>query len=90
MVLTAIRLSKPGLSPPVFLAGSFTKWQANIEMDHELVGDGPTGYFIFSKVVDLEPGEHQYKFRLGDGNWWIADEAVTTGLQQFVKFQSRS
>lgn len=79
MVLTTIKLSRPGLSPPVYLAGTWTQWEPSIEMDHDAVF-GSRDQHEFSKVVDIEPGEHQFKFRLGHGDWWIVDESTPTGL----------
>lgn len=77
MVSTKIVLTKKDLTPPIYLAGTFTSWQPSIEMDMDESRDSS-----FYKIVDIEPGEHQYKFRLGhDGDWWIHDENVEHGKQ---------
>ncbi|KAA8563961.1 hypothetical protein EYC84_011964 [Monilinia fructicola] len=32
-------------------------------------------HYVFSKAVEVEEGkEYQYKFRIGDGDWWMSDE----------------
>lgn len=79
MVSIKIKLSRPDLSPPIFLAGSFTEWQPSLEMDVEEVADDSGHRSIFYKIVDLDPGIHGYKFRLGHGDWWIADECAERG-----------
>lgn len=48
-------------------------------MDHDAVFGSSRDHHEFSKVVDLSPGEHQFKFRLGHGDWWIVDEGAKTG-----------
>lgn len=80
MVLKTIRLTRQDLSPPVFLAGTFTEWQPSLEMDHETVIESNENRQAFYKTIDLKPGEHQYKFRLGHGDWWIIDDAAETGM----------
>jgi len=67
------------LSPPVFLAGTFTQWQPSLEMDHETVVESNGHAQVFYKAVELKAGEHQYKFRLGHGDWWIVDGSSETG-----------
>lgn len=69
MVVTTIRLTKPGLLAPVYLAGTFTDWQP-VELNAR---EDEDGQYIFHKDLDVSPGEHQYKFRLGHGDWWITD-----------------
>lgn len=35
---------------------------------------------IFTKTVDhVQPGEYEYKFRLGPGDWWVLDETTDVG-----------
>lgn len=36
--------------------------------------ESDTGWH-FRKLFDATPGEYQYKFRLGPGDWWACDEA---------------
>lgn len=81
MVSTKIVLSKKDLTPPVYLAGTFTSWQPSIEMDVEESRDNDNIRYSFYKTVDIRPGEHQYKFRLGPGDWWIYDEDIEHGEQ---------
>lgn len=80
MVLTTIRLSRHDLSPPVFLAGTFTQWRASLEMEHEVLNDQSGPQNVFHKTIDLSPGKHQYKFRLGHGDWWIIDGSAAKGM----------
>ncbi|KAI9641420.1 hypothetical protein NHQ30_010223 [Ciborinia camelliae] len=68
-----IRYSKPGTAPPIYLAGSFphSQWQPQ-EMEYT---NDSGDHYIFSKAVEVEEGkEYQYKFRIGDGDWWMSDE----------------
>lgn len=45
---------------------------------HHTVNDG--GY-TFAKEVEVDQGkEYQYKFRVGDGDWWELDEAAPVGM----------
>lgn len=74
MVATTIHLSREGLTPPIFLAGSFTNWEASIEMEYDILQDSYQASHVFHKTIDLEPGIYQYKFQLGHGDWWIADD----------------
>ncbi|ESZ92643.1 hypothetical protein SBOR_6977 [Sclerotinia borealis F-4128] len=72
-----IKYSKPGTAPPIYLAGSFpdSPWQPQ---EMEYTNDSVDRY-IFSKEVEVEEGkEYQYKFRLGDGEWWMSDEDAPT------------
>ncbi|TGO83210.1 hypothetical protein BPOR_0684g00040 [Botrytis porri] len=68
-----ITYSKPGTAPPIYLAGSFPEsgWQPR-EMEYKNVSND---HYVFSKAVEVEEGkEYQYKFRIGDGDWWMSDE----------------
>lgn len=68
-----IQFENPGTIPPIFVAGSFTAWQP-VELDYEEVG----GNHRFFKNLDVPAGVHQYKFRLGHGDWWICDDSKPT------------
>ncbi|KAF7857165.1 hypothetical protein EAF04_009406 [Stromatinia cepivora] len=71
-----IKYSKPGAAPPIYLAGSFPEsvWQPQ-EMDYTNDSD----HYVFSKAVEVEEGkEYQYKFRIGNGDWWMSDEDAPT------------
>jgi len=37
------------------------------------------GQYHFSKDFDADEGTHQYKYRLGPGEWWALDESEQTG-----------
>ncbi len=77
MVFTTVTFEKKNVQPPVFVAGGFTNWQP-VEMKHENVELDGSVKTVFSHKVELEPGEHQYKFRLGPGDWWVLDESTAT------------
>lgn len=65
--------SSEGLQPPVFVVSSLseTQWEP-VEMHFSKTEDG---HFHFSKEFEAEEGEHQYKYRLGYGDWWALDES---------------
>ncbi|KAH0373105.1 hypothetical protein KCU65_g749, partial [Aureobasidium melanogenum] len=71
-----IHYSHPGLQPPVFIAGSMCEpqWEP-IEMKYN---DKEDGELEFKHEFEAEPGEYQYKFRLGPGDWWVLDETKPT------------
>lgn len=72
-----IHYSHPGLQPPVFIAGSMCEpqWEP-VEMTHTQAEDGELG---FEHDFRAEPGQYQYKFRLGHGDWWVLDESKPIG-----------
>jgi len=69
--------SSQGLQPPVFVITSLSEpqWEA-VEMQYTKSEDGQ---YHFWKEFDAEEGEHQYKYRLGPGEWWALDENKPTG-----------
>lgn len=72
-----VQYSKFGTRPPVFVAGTFTdpEWSPQ-EMEHISSSDGE---LLFTAQVFVVPGaEHQYKFRLGSGDWWVLDDNSPT------------
>ena len=84
---------KPETKPPVYLAASFTdpSWHPN-EMNHRPVSDGEeteaSVELEFYSTYQVPEGDHQYKFRLGDGDWWVCDETSETG-KNFDVIESR-
>jgi hypothetical protein len=58
------RLDAPGASR-VDVAGTFTEWQPEIELTESSPG-------VWSALVPLEPGVHDYTFLI-DGDRWVAD-----------------
>ena len=72
-----IRYSDQGTQPPVYVATSFTNppWEP-IEMEHISNEDG---FEFYRSFLDMEEGTHQYKFRLGPGDWWVLDKNKPTG-----------
>lgn len=65
-----ITYRKPGTQPPLYVAGTFSDppWQP-YEMDYTTREDGE---LEFTKEVYCEPGSTiQYKFRIGEGDWWV-------------------
>jgi 1,4-alpha-glucan branching enzyme len=72
-----IEYSKPGAEPPIYVAGSFSSWQP---LEMECTDDAEHGRKFTRKLEVEEGNEYQYKFRLGDGNWWELDESGPTGM----------
>jgi hypothetical protein len=71
-----ISYSKLGTKPPIYLAGSFCNWQPQ-EMQHTV---DEQGEYKFTEVVEVEEGqEYQYKFRVGEGDWWLLNEGEKIG-----------
>jgi len=79
MVSTIITFSKADIKPPVFLAGSFSQWTP-LEMKVKQSDNAGSVENLFSYETDLPPGEYQYKFRLGPGDWWVLDESSPSGM----------
>lgn len=76
-VPVVITYYKPGTRPPIFVAGTFSDppWQPQ-EMEHTAREDGEHD---FKKEVYGEPGSKiQYKFRIGDGDWWVLNGDAPT------------
>lgn len=79
MVTTTIRFHRPDVHPPVYVAGSFSKWSP-VEMKLDINDStGPTNNH-FSYQTDLEPGQYEFKFKLGPGDWWVLDESLPSGI----------
>ena len=73
-----ITYHKAGTQPPVYVAGSFSDpaWEPQ-EMKFTTGDDGEKN---FEKEVLVEDNTTvQYKFRIGDGDWWALDENAPTG-----------
>ncbi|KAG0647618.1 hypothetical protein D0Z07_6849 [Hyphodiscus hymeniophilus] len=69
-----ISYSKPGTKPPIYVAGSFCDWQPQ-----EMQYTDEQGEYRFTKAVEVEEGnEYQYKFRVGEGEWWLLNEDEPT------------
>ena len=79
MTSTTITFEKDDVQPPVFVAGSFTNWLP-VEMTYKTTEWNDSAKNTFFYNAALEPGEYQYKFRLGPGDWWVLDESARTGL----------
>ncbi|RGP80634.1 hypothetical protein FLONG3_1238 [Fusarium longipes] len=72
-----ITYNKPGTAPPVFLAGSFSdpQWQLQ-EMEYTT---GQDGEHTFQSEVMLEPEkDYQFKLRIGHDNWWVLAQNYPT------------
>lgn len=77
-VPVTVKFSKPGVQPPVYLAGSFSDpaWQPQ-EMQHTT----ESAEYMYKKEVEVEEGkEYQYKFRIGEGDWWVVDDNSQIGM----------
>lgn len=80
MVVVEITYEKYGTAPPVFVAGSFTDWTA-VELEYKTREIDGTIHNQFIKQFDLIPGQYQYKFRLGYGDWWTCDESKPMSME---------
>lgn len=72
-----ITFSKTGVQPPVHLAGSFSDpaWQPKL-MQYTI---GPDKQYRFHAEIYVDSGSsYQYKFRVGEGGWWLLDENSPT------------
>jgi len=78
MVTTKITFEDHTIQPPVFVAGTFTKWEP-VLLASSTDGAQNGSKFYHEKTFDLSPGQHQFKFLLGDGQWWVCDETKPTG-----------
>ena len=77
-VLVTITNRAPGLQPPVYVAGSFSKpeW---VPEPMEYVAD-EDGVYTFTKKLEVAPeSKVVYKFRVGEGDWWLLNENAPTG-----------
>ncbi|KAG8351864.1 hypothetical protein FVEN_g10108 [Fusarium venenatum] len=71
-----ITYSKPGIVPPVFLAGSFSDPQWQLQ-EMECISD-QNGEHTFQSEVMLEPEQdYQFKLRIGHDNWVLAENYPT-------------
>jgi hypothetical protein len=78
-VPVGVKFSKPGAQPPIYLAGSFSDpaWQPQ-EMQYAV---DEQNEHQFHKEVEVEEGkEYQYKFRIGEGDWWVLNEDSPIGM----------
>jgi hypothetical protein len=78
-VSVTVKFAKPGTQPPIYLAGSFSDpaWQPQ-EMLYTTNED--TEYEFYKEVRVEEGHEYQYKFRVGEGDWWLLNEDSPTGM----------
>jgi len=77
LVPATITYQKPGTKPPLYVAGTFSDpaWQLE-EMEYIVDADGE---HLFKKEVQGEPGSKiHYKFRIGDGDWWVLNDGTPT------------
>jgi hypothetical protein len=73
-----ITYNKPGTVPPVFLAGSFSDPQWELQ-EMECITD-QNGEHMFRSEVMLElEQDYQFKLRIGHDNWWVLAENYPTG-----------
>ncbi|KAK0748589.1 hypothetical protein B0T21DRAFT_356858 [Apiosordaria backusii] len=92
-----ITYQKPGTQPPIYVAGTFSNppWHPE-EMGYTIQEDGE---HFFQKEVHGEPGsKHQYKFRIGNGDWWdlapgqptVTDESGNTNHVLEIQLKEES
>lgn len=77
MASATVTYKKEGTRPPVFLAGDFSGWEC-MEMDYE-AEEGQEEYRFYKRIEAEEGKECQYKFRIGEGDWWVLDETSPIG-----------
>lgn len=68
-----------GVQPPLFVAGTFSnpQWVPQ-PMDYVTDDDGEPA---FSRTFEVEPDSKiQYKFRVGEGDWWVLNDDAPTGM----------
>ncbi|PNY26612.1 Uncharacterized protein TCAP_03464 [Tolypocladium capitatum] len=71
--LVTLSFRRPGVQPPVFVAGSFSDpaWQPR---QMHCLEDG-TGENHFTAQVSVHAGrEYRFKFKVGESNDWVLDE----------------
>lgn len=71
-----VNYASPGAQPPVYLAGSFSDWHPE---EMEFTTDANDEHLFKKEVMVEEGGVFQYKFRIGDGDWWVLNEQAPTG-----------
>lgn len=55
-------------------------------MQHTVVGENE---YQYHKDLELEEGrEYQYKFRVGEGDWWTLDEGSRIGMSSRERINS--
>lgn len=69
----------PGIQPPLYIAGSFSNPQWVPEpMEYTTDKDG---VYTFTKTVRVKPNSsYQYKYRVGETDWWILNEDAPIGM----------
>lgn len=77
-ITSTITYRKPGTSPPIFLAGSFSdpQWELQ-EMEFTTGEDGE--HTFRSKVTVEAHQDYQFKLRIGHGDWWVLAENYPIG-----------
>ncbi|RSL44545.1 hypothetical protein CEP51_016207 [Fusarium floridanum] len=77
-ITSTITYRKPGTAPPIFLAGSFSdpQWELQ-EMEYTTGEDGE--HTFRSKVTVEAHQDYQFKLRIGHGDWWVLAENYPTG-----------
>ena len=75
-----VTFSKPQVHPPVYISSSMSSWRIH-EMAYDVDQSSDGTHFLFYKdFVDVQPGEHMYRFRPGNtSEQWIVNEDHQTG-----------
>lgn len=82
-----ITFSNAGTQPPVFVAGTLTAWEP-MEMTIALERNKDGDLVFYKEFEEVEEGEHQYKFRLGTGDWWVTDDNAPKGTRSSQNLQT--
>ena len=82
-----IEYSGKGLEPPVYVAGSFTSWtpvQMKLKQPSTSSTDKDAEVHFVCVFENVPEGEYQYKFRIGEGEWWVTDDRVGARTGTFL------
>ncbi|KAG8416743.1 hypothetical protein J3458_007305 [Metarhizium acridum] len=75
-VPVTVSYRKRGLAPPVFVAGSFSDPQWELQEMHGVIDE--SGEHHFTIQIPVEPGkEYYYKFKAANQDDWVLDEHAT-------------
>ena len=78
-VLVTLTYASPGAQPPIFLAGSFSE-PAWYPQEMHFTTDENGEHEFHKEVLVEQGGQYQYKFRIGDGDWWALNEQAQISM----------
>ena len=83
-----VTYARQSITPPVYFAASFTDppWHPQQMLYKEVkskpingAGGEAASEFLFFQDCEVPEGQWQYKFRVGEGDWWVLDETSPIG-----------